>query len=66
MNDRIDSVELARALAEIARTTTDQKTGRLLMELIERLPREGLNGWQAGGQARGQPAGGTCGTRYPG
>jgi len=40
MNDRIDIVELARELAEIARTTTDQKTGRLLMELIERLLQE--------------------------
>jgi hypothetical protein len=40
MNSLIDVVELARALAEIAKTTTDQKTGRLLMELIERLLRE--------------------------
>jgi hypothetical protein len=40
MNDKTDLVELARALAEIAKTTTDQKTGRLLLELIERLLRE--------------------------
>jgi len=40
MNSGIDLVDMARALAEIARTTTDQKTGRLLLELIERLLRE--------------------------
>ncbi len=40
MNDTIDIVELARGLAEIARTTTDQQTGRLLLEIIERLLRE--------------------------
>ena len=40
MSAKIDNVELARALAEIARTTTDQNTARLLLELIERLLRE--------------------------
>lgn len=37
MNDKTDIVELARELAEIARTTTDQETGRRLVELVERL-----------------------------
>jgi hypothetical protein len=37
MSDRIDVVELAREIAKIASTTTDPETGRLLMELVERL-----------------------------
>jgi hypothetical protein len=37
MTDEIDAVELARELAEIARTTTDPRTGELLIELINRL-----------------------------
>jgi hypothetical protein len=43
--DQIDVIELARELAEIARTTTDAKTGERLIELINRLLREaGLPG----------------------
>jgi len=37
MTDEIDALELARELAEIARTTTDRRTGELLIELIYRL-----------------------------
>jgi hypothetical protein len=46
--DQIDVIELARELAEIARTTTDAKTGERLIELINRLLREaGLPGFPA-------------------
>jgi hypothetical protein len=37
MDDSNDIVELAREIADIARTTTDPETGRFLMELVERL-----------------------------
>ncbi len=40
MNNKIDVVELSRELAEIARRSTDPETGRLLMEVIERLLNE--------------------------
>jgi hypothetical protein len=40
MNDKNDVVELAREIAEIASLTTDPETGRLLMELVERLLRQ--------------------------
>ena len=40
MNTKIDIVELARELAEIASRCTDPDTGRRLMEMIERLLRE--------------------------
>lgn len=40
MNSKTDIVELARELAEIARMTTDQETGQLLVGLVERLLRE--------------------------
>ncbi|MGC1409458.1 MAG: hypothetical protein WA864_10995 [Acetobacteraceae bacterium] len=37
MSDKIDVIELAREIARIASTTNDPETGRLLLELIERL-----------------------------
>lgn len=40
MSDRIDIVELAREIAKIASKTDDAETGRLLMELVERLLKE--------------------------
>jgi hypothetical protein len=39
MTNKIDIVELAHEVAEIARTTTDPKTGRLLIELVNKLLR---------------------------
>ena len=40
MTIKIDIVELAHEIAEIARTTTDPETGRLLIELVKELLRE--------------------------
>lgn len=40
MNNKIDIVKLARELAQIASTTVDPETGRLLMEVVERLLKE--------------------------
>ena len=37
MTDKIDPVELAYTIAEIARTTSDPETGRRLMQLVETL-----------------------------
>ncbi len=37
MTNKVDPVDLARELAEIARTTTDPETGRRLAELVKRL-----------------------------
>lgn len=37
MMDKIDPMELARELARIASTTTDEETGRRLMEIVERI-----------------------------
>jgi hypothetical protein len=37
MPNRIDPEQLAREIAEIARTTSDPETGRLLVRLIGRL-----------------------------
>ncbi len=37
MTDKIDPVELAYTIAEIARTTPDPETGRRLMQLVETL-----------------------------
>ena len=37
MTNKMDPVELARELGEIARTTTDPETGRRLAELVKRL-----------------------------
>jgi hypothetical protein len=37
MTNKIDIVELAHEIAEIARTTTDPETGRLLIELVNKL-----------------------------
>lgn len=39
MSDPLDVLELARELARLASTTSDQETGRRLMELVERLLR---------------------------
>jgi hypothetical protein len=39
MSDKIDVLELAHEIAEIARKTRDADTGQLLMELVERLLR---------------------------
>jgi hypothetical protein len=38
MTNKMDPVELARELGEIARTTTDPETGRRLTEFVKRLP----------------------------
>lgn len=40
MSDKFDVVELARELARIASTTSDPETGRLLLELVDRLLRQ--------------------------
>ncbi len=40
MSDRINVADLAREIATIASTTNDPETGRLLMELVDRLLRE--------------------------
>lgn len=37
MPDTIDPVELAHEIARIASTTTDPESGRLLLELVEKL-----------------------------
>jgi hypothetical protein len=37
MTDRIDPVELADELAEVARTTTDAATGARLIKIVKRL-----------------------------
>jgi hypothetical protein len=39
MTVKIDGVELAHELAEIASTTSDPNTGRQLMEIVERIMR---------------------------
>ncbi len=39
MAEKIDVAELARDLAKIASTTSDPETGRLLMEIVEKLMR---------------------------
>jgi hypothetical protein len=39
MSDKIDVLELAHEIAEIARRTRDADTGRRLMDLVERLLR---------------------------
>jgi hypothetical protein len=40
MTNNLDLVDLAREIAEIARTTTDPETGRLLTELVTTLLEE--------------------------
>jgi len=54
MTGETDVVELARELAEIARTTIDPDTARLLMEVVDRLLTEaGLP--PDGGAGGGEP-----------
>ena len=53
----MDTVALAKCLAEIARTTTDADTGRMLMEIVHELMSEaGLpNGDEAEGGGEPPP-----------
>jgi hypothetical protein len=53
MNTLVDAVTLARELAEIARTTTDVRTGRQLMEVVNRLLTEAGLSPDGGGETPG-------------